>query len=240
MASSPPPITVAADILGRVTMIIRRDLKLGADVPVTEDMPFFGGDADIDSLDILLLLSSIEKEFGLRIPSEAVGREVFANVGTLVRYIGQQTGSGGSAAAGTASAPATSTPDYLSRLPHREPFRFVSRVKQVTEGETADAVWDLTGAEPFFQGHFPGQPLVPGVLITEALAQVSGLASGATSGQGRLAHVDVRFEQPVPPPAQIRLHSRLTRTIGSLRQFDVTASVGDKVVARGTIALSIL
>src|SRR5918997_2856299 len=87
----------------RVEAIIRRDLKLGADLPVTEDMPFFGGDADIDSLDILLLLSSIEKEFGLRIPSEAVGREVFANVGTLVRYIDQNgapAGGGSSAAAG--------------------------------------------------------------------------------------------------------------------------------------------
>src|SRR5918998_2382039 len=96
MASSPPP---TSETLGRVTMIIRRDLKLGDDVPVTADMPFFGGDADIDSLDILLLLSSIEKEFGLRIPSEAVGREVFANVGTLVRYIEQHRNPGGGSAA---------------------------------------------------------------------------------------------------------------------------------------------
>jgi 3-hydroxymyristoyl/3-hydroxydecanoyl-(acyl carrier protein) dehydratase len=74
--------------------------------------------------------------------------------------------------------------------------------------------------------------------MAEALAQVSGLAAGVTAGQGRLAHVDVRFEQPVKPPAQIRLRSRLTRTMGTLRQFDVVASVGEKDVARGTIALS--
>src|SRR5215203_3085899 len=116
-----------ADTLRRVETIIRRDLKLGADLPVTEDMPFFGGDTDIDSLDILLLLSSVEKEFGVRIASEAVGREVFANVGTLVSHIDQHR----SAATGSAAAAATSAPqttDYLSRLPHREPFRFVSRV----------------------------------------------------------------------------------------------------------------
>jgi acyl carrier protein len=136
-------------------MIIRRDLKLGADVPVTEDMPFFGGDADIDSLDILLLLSSIEKEFGLRIPSEAVGREVFANVGTLVRYIEHhQTGSGSSADAGNSGTGAASAPDYLSRLPHGDAFRFVTRVTRVSEGESAEAVWELSGSEPFFAGHF--------------------------------------------------------------------------------------
>src|ERR1044071_3624164 len=91
----------------RLEKIIRRDLKLGSDIAITPDMPFSGGDADIDSLDILLLLGSVEKEFGLRIPSEAVGREVFANVGTLVRYIEQQhqPGGGSSAAAGPATGP---------------------------------------------------------------------------------------------------------------------------------------
>jgi 3-hydroxymyristoyl/3-hydroxydecanoyl-(acyl carrier protein) dehydratase len=67
---------------------------------------------------------------------------------------------------------------------------------------------------------------------------VSGLAAGVTRGRGRLAHVDVRFEHPVAPPAEIRLQSRLTRTMGTLRQFDVVATVRDAVVARGTIALS--
>src|SRR4051812_27223501 len=227
------------DTLARVTMLIRRDLKLGPDLPVTEDMPFFGGEADIDSLDILLLLSSIEKEFGLRIPSEAVGREVFANVGTLVRYIEKHlagsTGSSGTAGGTTTHQTAN---DFLSRLPHGDAFRFISRVTRVTDGESAEGVWQLTGSEPFFAGHFPGQPLVPGVLITEALAQISGLAAGVTGGQGRLAHVDVRFEQPVAPPAEIRFESRLTRTMGGLRQFEVTARLGEMVVARGTVALS--
>src|SRR5215203_5956861 len=115
-----------ADTLRRVETIIRRDLKLGADLPVTEDMPFFGGDADIDSLDILLLLSSVEKEFGVRIPSEAVGREVFANVGTLVRHI--ETHRTGGSSPGGAPPPPSAGPaaDFLNRLPHRDPFRFVS------------------------------------------------------------------------------------------------------------------
>jgi 3-hydroxyacyl-[acyl-carrier-protein] dehydratase len=222
-----------------VTTIIRRDLKLGPDVPVTPDMPFFGGDADIDSLDILLLLSSIEKEFGLRIPSESVGREVFANVGTLVSYIERHQAGGAGGTVAAPGAPVTATPhDYLSRLPHREPFRFISRVIRVSDGESAEAVWNLSGSEAFFAGHFPDQPLVPGVLIAEALAQVSGLAAGVKTGQGRLAPGDGRVERPGPPPAEIRLESRLTRTMGTLSQFDVIARVGAEVVARGSVALS--
>lgn len=229
-------VPLHADTFQRVETIIRRDLKFGPDIKITEDMPFFGGDTDIDSLDILLLLSSVEKEFGVRIPSEAVGREVFANVGTLVRHIDQhRAGTAVGATAPTNAPPAT---DYLSRLPHREPFRFVSRVERVSEGQSAEAVWTLSGTESFFAGHFPGRPLVPGVLIAEALAQVSGLAAGVTQGEGRLAHVDVRFEQAVAPPAEIRLRSQLTRTMGGLRQFDVTSSVGATVVARGTLTLS--
>jgi 3-hydroxyacyl-[acyl-carrier-protein] dehydratase len=232
-----PSASPQADTLQRIETIIRRDLKLGGDVPVTPDMPFFGGEADIDSLDILLLLSSIEKEFGLRIPSEAVGREVFANVGTLVSYIERHRAGGASTA--PAASPAAPSPDPLARLPHRDPFRFITRVTRVTEGESAEAVWAPTGNEAFFAGHFPGNPLVPGVLMAEALAQVAGLAAGLSAGgEGRLAHVDVRFEQPVVPPAEIRLMARVTRTLGGLRQFDVTASVGPDVVARGTIALS--
>lgn len=220
--------------MNRLEKIIRRDLKLGSDIAITPDMPFFGGDADIDSLDILLLLGSVEKEFGLRIPSEAVGREVFANVGTLVTYIDQH----GNDNAKPAATPSAAAVDYLSRLPHGESFRFVTRVTSVKDGESASAVWELTGGEPFFAGHFPGQPLVPGVLIAEALAQTSGLAAGVASGQGRLAHVDVRFEKPVQPPVQITLESRLTRTMGGLRQFDVVARVDGAIAARGTIALS--
>src|SRR3954466_9138692 len=106
-----------SETLARVTMLIRRDLKLGPDLPVTEAMPFFGGEADIDSLDILLLLSSIEKEFGLRIPSEAVGREVFANVGTLVGYIEKHLAGGtSSATAAGGTTPRENANDFLSRL----------------------------------------------------------------------------------------------------------------------------
>src|SRR5688572_24791041 len=92
-----------SDTFARVELLMRRDLKLGGDIPIDENTPFFGSTADIDSLDILLLLGSIEKEFGLRIPSEAIGREVFRNVGTLVGYVEQHRTGGGAETAGSAS-----------------------------------------------------------------------------------------------------------------------------------------
>jgi 3-hydroxymyristoyl/3-hydroxydecanoyl-(acyl carrier protein) dehydratase len=72
-------------------------------------------------------------------------------------------------------------------------------------------------------------------LIAEALAQLSGIA-GSSDG-GKMAQVDVRFDQSVVPPAEILLSSKLTRTIGALQLFDVSASVGGNIVARGTLTL---
>ena len=212
--------------LEQVKLLLRRDLKLGPDIPIPDDMPFVGTEADFDSLDILLLLSSIEKQFKIRIPSEAVGKEIFLNVSTLASYIDDQAAGNGSPA------------DYLSRLPHREPFRFISKVTQIQEGESGEGTWAVNGTEPFFTGHFPGRPLVPGVLLAEAMAQLSGLVGPATSSNGQLAHIDIRFDEPVAPPAEITLRSRLLRAIGDLQQFEVAALVGDTIVARGMLTLS--
>jgi 3-hydroxyacyl-[acyl-carrier-protein] dehydratase len=220
----------------RVVEILRRDLKLGSDIQLTDDMPLFESAADLDSLDMLLLVSSIEREFGFRIPSEAVGESVFRSVATLSAYVeeNQKRGNGKAAPA----QPASLNP--LDRLPHADPFRFVTRLTEVKTDDFAQGIWVVAGNEAFFTGHFPGNPLVPGVLIAEALAQVSGLISPPpTATGGKLAHVDVRFERPVTPPAEIVLQSRLVRKVVSLQQFEVSASVAGNVVARGTLALQI-
>jgi 3-hydroxyacyl-[acyl-carrier-protein] dehydratase len=214
------------EILEQLKLLLRRDLKLGPDIAIPDDMPFTGSDADFDSLDILLLLSSIEKQFKIKIPSEAVGKEVFRNLSTLAAYIEDHM-------------PASNAgDDLLQKLPHRDPFRFLSRVTQLKAGETGEAVWSLSGTEPFFAGHFPGNPLVPGVLMAEAMAQLSGLVGPTASNQGKLVHVDVRFDHPVAPPAEIILRARHLRTIGMLQQFEVSASVGTETVARGMLTLS--
>jgi 3-hydroxyacyl-[acyl-carrier-protein] dehydratase len=230
MMPNPRPQT-----LEQVKALLRRDLKLG-DVEVADDMPFFGTDVDLDSLDILLLMTSIEKQFKVKIPSEAVGKQVFQNVSTLAAYVDSQLG----VAPASGSIVAAPAPvDYLQRLPHRDPFRFVSRVDSIQVGESGGGVWKVAGTEAFFAGHFPGMPLVPGVLIAEALAQFSGLVGPDNGGKsGKLAHVDIRFEQAVTPPAQITLKSKLVRTMGDLQLFEVSAEVAGAVVARGTLTLS--
>jgi 3-hydroxyacyl-[acyl-carrier-protein] dehydratase len=219
-------VNVPRQTLDQIKVLLRRDLKLGPDIAIPDDMPFSGTEADFDSLDILLLLSSIEKEFKVRIPSEAVGKEVFRNVSTLAAYIEEQMKNDGPG------------PDYLQRLPHRDPFRFLSSVTQIKEGESGEGVWEVKRDEPFLAGHFPGEPLVPGVLIAEAMAQLSGLIGQEGSKRGKLVHVDVRFDRPVAPPAQIVLRSRILRGVGALQQFETSATVGNVTVARGMITLS--
>ena len=225
----------------RVKTIIRRDLKLG-EVAIADDMPFFSSETDLDSLDMLLLVTSVEREFGIKIPSQEVGRSAFQSVDTLTRYIHERTSG---AAADATPAPATPV-DPLSRLPHADPFRFVTRLANLTPGLEAEGVWSVSGNEAFFAGHFPGQPIVPGVLLAEALAQVSGLtlveepvAPGSGPLQGKLVHVDVRFERPVTPPVEVVLRSRHVRRIGPLQQFDVSAEVNGTVVARGSLSLHV-
>jgi 3-hydroxyacyl-[acyl-carrier-protein] dehydratase len=228
-------------ILEQVKTIMRRDLKLRPDMAIEETTPFFSSEADLDSLDILLLLTSIEKEFKIKIPSEEVGQAVFQNLKTLTDYLENRLVNGKSSqtvlAATSVSPPLTRDP--LDYLPHQPPFRFISKLLSHKPDESAEAIWTVTGKEDFFAGHFPGRPIVPGVLIAEALAQLSGLVYHAEMpAEGRLARVDVRFNNSAVPPADIRLHSRFVQTIGLLTEYEVHASNNGAEIARGTITLS--
>lgn len=124
-------------------------------------------------------------------------------------------------------------------LPHRYPFLLVDRVTELTPGERIVALKNVTTNEPFFNGHFPGHPVMPGVLIVEALAQASGLLLGLSgthdASEDRifyLAKVDnARFLKPVVPGDQLRLEVQLKRLIRSMGIFTARASVDGKDVA---------
>ncbi len=124
-------------------------------------------------------------------------------------------------------------------LPHREPFIFVDEVVELRPGEQAICRKTFPPEEPFFRGHFPGDPLVPGVLLTEALAQTAGLAAGQ---EGRKFHLSaikgMKFLRPVRPAQTLLLTARKMASVGGLWQFEVSARVDDQTVAEGMVVLS--
>jgi 3-hydroxyacyl-[acyl-carrier-protein] dehydratase len=129
----------------------------------------------------------------------------------------------------------------LERLPHRAPFRFLSRLSFLQPEVRAEGVWSLSGQEDFFAGHFPGDPIVPGVLLGEALAQLAGLLLPATGGGPtgvRLARVDLKFPAAIRPPADVALTADLRNCRDRLALFEVAARVHGDVAASGHLVLA--
>jgi 3-hydroxyacyl-[acyl-carrier-protein] dehydratase len=124
-------------------------------------------------------------------------------------------------------------------LPHRAPFIFVDEVTARDAGESAVCTKRFAPDEPFFRGHFPGDPLVPGVILAEALAQTAGLAAGQPGRGFRLSAIKaMKFPVAARPDETITLHARKAGAVGGLWQFEVRAVVGDRVVAEGAVVLS--
>ena len=128
-------------------------------------------------------------------------------------------------------------------LAHRYPFLLVDKVIQLEPGKSLTAIKNVTINEPFFNGHFPQKPIMPGVLIIEAMAQATGLLSFRTlSDKPRsdllfmLVGVDkVKFKKPVVPGDQLELRANIIRQKGSIWIFEAEARVDGKVVASAEI-----
>lgn len=123
-------------------------------------------------------------------------------------------------------------------LPHRYPFLLVDRVTECVPGEYLLAIKNVTANEPFFQGHFPQRPVMPGVIILEAMAQATGLLAFATAGRPDddtlyyLVGIDkARFRRPVEPGDQLLLRATLTRTRRNIWMFAATAEIDTETVA---------
>lgn len=125
-------------------------------------------------------------------------------------------------------------------LPHRYPFLLVDRVIELEKGKRIVAIKNVSINEPFFQGHFPGHPVMPGVLLIEAMAQSAGLLIQITGGAGSsddnplfyLVKIDkARFNAKVVPGDQLRLEATLKRMLRGMGLFEARAMVGDLEVA---------
>ena len=129
-------------------------------------------------------------------------------------------------------------------IPHRYPFLLVDRILEIEEGKKAVGIKNVTANEPFFQGHFPGNPIMPGVLIVEALAQVGAVAVlSMESNKGKLAlfaGIDgVRFKKQVTPGDTLRLEAELTAFKRGIGKANVAAYVGDELAVSGEMMFAI-
>ncbi|MBT3194166.1 MAG: 3-hydroxyacyl-ACP dehydratase FabZ [Verrucomicrobia bacterium] len=137
--------------------------------------------------------------------------------------------------------------EILEHLPHRPPFLFVDRVLSVEPFKRIVAERTLRSDEPHFEGHFPGRPIMPGVLITDALAQVSGLLIGLSAKLTEseapgslffLGAANVKYPGTALPGDTLTMRAYSDGSVGRLYRFTVEASVGRKTVAKGSLTLA--
>jgi 3-hydroxyacyl-[acyl-carrier-protein] dehydratase len=125
--------------------------------------------------------------------------------------------------------------EIMKYLPHRYPFLLVDRIVESEPGVRIVGLKNVSINEPFFQGHFPGQPIMPGVLIIEAMAQVAGVLAYCSGVEGRSVYfmsIDkAKFRRPVVPGDQVRMEVKLIHRRGNVWKFSGQAMVDGKVVS---------
>jgi 3-hydroxyacyl-[acyl-carrier-protein] dehydratase len=135
----------------------------------------------------------------------------------------------------------------MQLLPHRYPFLLVDKIRDMVRDETAVGIKNVTINKPFFQGHFPKYPVMPGVLIIEALAQTAGALCVHAAGRTNIPQIvyfmgidKAKFRKPVVPGDQLHLHVKKLRSRGPVWRFYGEARVNEQVVAEAEISAMIV
>lgn len=137
-------------------------------------------------------------------------------------------------------------PEIERLLPHRFPFLLLDRIVAFDPRKRITAIKNVTANEPFFQGHFPGHPIMPGVLVLEALAQAGALMilyEDRVPGEHLIYFTGVdgaRFRQPVVPGDQLRLEVEVLRFRSTAGRMQGRAFVGEKLAAEGTLSCAVV
>ncbi len=144
------------------------------------------------------------------------------------------------------TAPSADISAVMALLPHRFPMLLVDRVEDIVLGRSATGIKAVTINEPFFAGHFPGRPIMPGVLIIEALAQTAGVLALSTlgdAGRGKLVYFmaidNAKFRVPVEPGCLLELKVEFIQNRGRISKFAGRAEVGGKLVAEANFTAMI-
>lgn len=135
----------------------------------------------------------------------------------------------------------------LQLIPHRYPFLMIDRVTAVVVNESAVGIKNVSINEPYFQGHFPTRPIMPGVLIIEAMAQTSAalvVESMGKEAEGKLVYFmsveNARFRKPVQPGDTVHIHVRKQHSRGNVWKFSAQAKVDDVLVAEASYSAMIV
>jgi 3-hydroxyacyl-[acyl-carrier-protein] dehydratase len=134
--------------------------------------------------------------------------------------------------------------EIMERIPHRYPFLLVDRVLELVPGKSGKGIKNVTINEPFFTGHFPGAPIMPGVLIVEAMAQLGAMVVlSVPENKGKLAFFagidSMRFRRQVVPGDQLYMEVEISRMRGSIGKGSVKALVDGQVAAEGTVMFAL-
>jgi len=135
----------------------------------------------------------------------------------------------------------------MQKLPHRYPFLLIDRLTEIVLGESATGIKNVSINEPFFHGHFPNEPVMPGVLIIESMAQTAGCLVVHTLGseaEGKLVFFmsieNARFRKPVVPGDQMRVYVEKKKRRANIWKFTGLAKVGEQVMAEATFTAMIM